>query len=428
MKDSATSKLEAITNRTQVIGIDIAKKVHWACAVDYCGIPIGKAVRFSNDKAGFEFILATIGQVCKERGLERVIVGMEPTGPYWKALAYWLTEHGVEVVGVNTHHTKQAKCLDDNSPTKNDQKDALVIARLVKDGRYFRPYLPEGVYAELRGASSARIGIIGRLNAVKNRIIGFLDEYFPEYVRVFKHPLKGKASYRLLKSCPFPEDVSRLGEEGVLAEIRKAVKKTVGKKKAAELVQAAEDSIGVKHGLGAAHAKIAALLAEHELLATQLNDVEAEMERLLRETGYKELLLGIKGVGVVTAASFLGQVGDPLRFQSARQICRLAGYNLTEDSSGQNKSRTHISKRGRKDLRSLLYQMAYVMVAANSEMKRLYQYLINRQANPLARKQALVVISKKVITVIYQILKTGKAYKAELVLGERRQEQIRLAA
>jgi transposase len=428
MKESATSKLEAITERTLVVGIDIAKKTHWARAVDYRGIPVGKALRFSNDKEGFELILATIRRICKERELESATVGMEPTGPYWKALAYWLTGQGVQVVGVNTHHTKQAKRLDDNSPTKSDRKDALVIARLVKDGRYFRPYLPEGVYAELRGASVARIGITGRLNAVKNRIVGFLDEYFPEYARVFRCPLKGKASFHLLKVCPFPDDVIRLGEEGVLAEIRKAVRKTVGRKKAAELAQVAETSVGVRHGLGVARARIVALLSEHELLSTQLNDVEAEMGRLLGETGYQDLLLGIKGVGVVTAASFLGQVGDPLRFQNARQICRLAGYNLTEDNSGQSRGRTHISKRGRKDLRSLLYRLACVMVTANTEMRRLYQYLIGRRTNPLARKQALVVISKKAVTVIYQILKTGKAYDPALALGLHRQEQIRLAA
>ena len=428
MKENATLKLEAITDRTLVVGIDIAKRTHWAQAVDYRGIPIGKAVRFSNDKKGFELILATIEKICKERGLELAIVGMEPTGPYWKALAYWLSGRGLEVVGVNTHHTKQAKCLDDNSPTKNDPKDALVIARLVKDGRYFRPYLPEGVYAELRGAAVARIGIVGRMNALKNRIIGMLDEYFPEYASVFKCPLKGKASMHLLRVCPFPSDVVGLGEEGVLAEIRKAVKKTVGRKKAAELVRAAVSSVGVSQGLVAGRARMAAFLEEHRLLSRQLGDVEREMGRLLGETGYKELLLGIKGVGLVSAASLLGQIGDPLRFQSARQIHRMAGYNLTEDSSGQSKSRTHISKRGRKDLRCLLYQMAYVLVATNPEMKSLYQYFVHRQSNPLARKQALVVISKKAVTVIYQILKTGKAYAPELVLGARRQEQISLAA
>jgi transposase len=325
MKDSATSKLEAITDHTLVVGIDIAKKTHLVQAVNYRGTPIGKAIRFDNCKEGYELILATIRRICNEEGLVRAIVGMEPTGLYWKALAYWLSERGVEVVGVNTHHTKQAKCLDDNSPTKNDPKDALVIARLVKDGRYFHPYLPKGVYAELRGATVARIGIIGRINAVKNRIIGMLDEYFPEYASVFKCPLKGKASMHLLKICPFPADVVGLGEEGVLAEIRKAVRKTVGRKKAAELVRVAASSIGVSQGLVTGRARMSALLDEHELLSGQLGDVGAEMDRLLGETGYKELLLGIKGVGEVSAASLLGQIGDPLRFQSARQICRMAG-------------------------------------------------------------------------------------------------------
>ena len=72
--------------------------------------------------------------------------------------------------------------------------------------------------------------------------------------------------------------------------------------------------------------------------------------------------------------------------------------------------------------------MAYVLVATNPEMKSLYRYFVHRQSNPLARKQALVAVSKKAVTVIYQILKTGKAYAPELVLGARRQEQISLAA
>lgn len=129
------------------------------------------------------------------------------------------------------------------------------------------------------------------------------------------------------------------------------------------------------------------------------------METELLKTGYAGQILGIKGIGVVTAASFLGEVGDPLRFQNARQITRYAGYNLVEDSSGKSKSGTVISKRGRKQLRSVLYQMAFTMVGKNAEMKMLYQYLTARKDNPLKKKQALVVVSKKIITVIYSLLK-----------------------
>ncbi|MDR7076073.1 transposase [Neobacillus niacini] len=74
---------------------------------------------------------------------------MEPTG-HWLSLAYWLKEQKIKVVVVNPSHVKKSKELDDNSPTKIDVKDARVISRLIEEGRYSEPYLPEGIYADLR--------------------------------------------------------------------------------------------------------------------------------------------------------------------------------------------------------------------------------------------------------------------------------------
>lgn len=428
MKRTGIAKLEAIKETTLVGGIDIAKKVHWARFVDWRGIPIGKAIRFENNRTGFEHIVAEAERLRKESGKEEILLGMEPTGPYWKALAWRLTSLGLHVVTVNTHHTKQAKELDDNSPTKNDQKDALVIARLVKDGRYFEPYLPGDVYGELRVSSNNRISLVKRMNSVKNRIIGITDEYFPEFTRVFKHPLKGKASLHLLKTCPFPGHLLAMGAEGVLAEVKKAVKRTVGKKKVTELLEVAKESVGVTYGLESARMHLRMLVEELEFLTKQQAEVEAQLGELLEHTGYKEQLLAMQGVGIIGAASFLGEIGDPMRFGNARQIHRMAGYNLVEDSSGQSKSGTRISKRGRKQLRALLYRMAMVMVSKNKELKQLYQYLLTRKDNPLKKKQAMVVISKKIVTIIYQMIKTRQNYQPALVLGSVRKEQIGLAA
>jgi transposase len=336
-------------------------------------------------------------------------------------------EVGYKVVCVNPYHTKKAKELDDNSPTKSDKKDAITIARLVKDGRFFDPYLPQEVYGELRGLTNARVSVMKRQNAVKNTITAILDEYFPEISTVFKNPLKGKASRQILRSCPFPSSILALGEAGVLGEVKKAVKKTVGMKKVRQLMDTAKDSIGVQNGIVAAKMRLGWLLDELELSEKQLTEVEQAMISMLHNTGYATQILGIKGIGVVTAASFLGEVGDPLRFQNARQIARYAGYNLVEDSSGKSKSGTCISKRGRKQLRSVLYQMAYTMVGKNAEMKMLYQYMITRKDKPLKKKQALVVVSKKIITVIYSLLKKQEAYDPALVLGAVRQEMLKAA-
>ena len=93
------------------------------------------------------------------------------------------------------------------------------------------------------------------------------------------------------------------------------------------------------------------------------------MAETLKKTEISEYLLSITGMRVVSLATCLGELGDPLRFEDARQMSRLAGYNLIEDSSGKNKSGTCISKRGRKNLRSVLYQISLTMVATNKEMR-----------------------------------------------------------
>ena len=146
-----------------------------------------------------------------------------------------------------------------------------------------------------------------------------------------------------------PKFISELGEDGVLAEIKKAVKKTVGRKKAEQLVAVAKDSIGVDYGEYAARFKIQQLMEELELVTRQLEALEAEMADALRKTEISEYLLSIDGMGIVSLATCLGELGNPLRFEDARQMSRLAGYNLIEDSSGKNKSGTCISKRGRKN-------------------------------------------------------------------------------
>ncbi|MCL2409994.1 MAG: IS110 family transposase [Oscillospiraceae bacterium] len=424
-------RLDAITATTLIVGIDIAKAVHWARFVDYRGIEVGKPFSFRSDRQGFERIVAKIEEIRNSKVMrqrfDNVLIGMEPTGHYWKTAASHFMKVQYRVVCVNPHHTKKSKELDDNSPTANDKKDAITIARLVKNGSYFEPYLPQGVYAELRNLTNARVSTMKRSSAVKNTITAIMDEYFPEFCAVFKKPLKGKASRQILRSCPFPAFILELGEVGVLAEIKKAVKKSVGKKKVLQLIEVAENTVGADYGLDTARFRLRQLLDELEMYERHVAETEVAMEQMLNATGYAEQILSIKGIGVVTAAGFLGEIGDPLRFQNARQIANYAGYNLTEDSSGKSKSGTKISKRGRSQLRALLYQMAFTMVGKNAELKALHKHLTTRQKNPLKKKQSLVVISKKIITVIYSLLKKQATYDPALVLGTVRREMMQAA-
>lgn len=134
-------------------------------------------------------------------------------------------------------------------------------------------------------------------------------------------------------------------------------------------------------------------------------DLTEELERLeeiILKVPHVEKLLAIKGVGSITIAGFIAEVGDIRRFDSPKQIQKYAGLELVENSSGKHKGR--ISKRGRRKLRKILYQVMVPLPARNKEFRRIYDYYVTRVKNPLKRRQAMVAVSCKLIRVFYTVL------------------------
>jgi transposase len=206
MNYNQNEKIAQITSQTLIIGIDIAKFKHVARAQDYRGIEFGSPCYFDNTKQGFQLFLDWINQLKLEQHMEKAIVGMEPTGHYWLNLAHILKENQIKFVAVNPLHVKRCKELDDNSPTKNDVKDARVIAQLVKDGRYAEPTIPQGVYAELRVAKKIRDLLTDDLQTVQGQIHNWLDRYFPEFLTVFKS-WEGKSALQFLRLGALPNEL-----------------------------------------------------------------------------------------------------------------------------------------------------------------------------------------------------------------------------
>ncbi len=186
MHSTQNERINQITSSTLIVGVDIAKFKHVARAQDNRGVEFGKSITFENNREGFELFVSWFQKISTEHGFQEVIVGMEPTGHYWLNLAHFLRDKQVTYGVVNPLHVKKSKELDDNSPTKNDIKDAKVIAQLVKDGRYAIPSLPQGIYAELREAMKIREHLTTDQCVVKARVHNWLDRYFPEFLTVFK--------------------------------------------------------------------------------------------------------------------------------------------------------------------------------------------------------------------------------------------------
>jgi transposase len=419
-------KLQLIQSGTIIVGVDVAKRSHWIQPIHFNGVTIGKAFNIKNTREGFESLATRIERLKLENGCQQVLVGMEPTGHYWKALAWFLMQNGITVVLVNPYHVKKSKELDDNAPSKNDPKDAKTIAQLVKEGRFMAAYIPQGVYGELRALSNLRWQLNAKLNGVKNIVTAIMDEYFPEFETVFKD-FYGKAALHILYQCLFPTELKQIGVSGIIAEFKKAVKRGVGKKRAEALYQAACNTIGLPVNDGI-KLKLRLCLDDFKSLTARMETIEQAMKKQLIATGISDYLLSIKGIGIVLAAGLLGEIGDPSRFDTWKQIRKMAGFNLVADSSGERKGQLKISKRGRHLLRCYLYQAVLVMVAKNKEFSELYRYLLHRKQNPLKKKQALVAIATKLIRVVLTLINRKENYDPAKVLGPVREIQLKEAA
>lgn len=402
-------RIERITEQTIVIGVDIAKSNHVARAFTYRGLELGKRCLFTNDEAGLLRLLEWAGALRTETSPD-LLLGVEPTGHYWFPLFHFLTSRGVSVVLVNPHHVKKSKELDDNSPTKNDIKDAKVIAKLVLDGRYSIPQLLDGVYADLRGLMRQYERLGTDLTRVRNRIHNVLDRIFPEYTQVFKD-WEGKTSLVTLKHLPLPQDVVRVDRDAIVRLWRENnVQGGIGHKRAAQLQEAAARSIGLIAGAKAARQELAMDLAQYELLVKQIAQVLEVVQQTAATIPGVEEMLSVPGIGLITVAGFLAEIGDLHGYDHSQQIVRHAGLNLREDSSGKHKGATVISKRGRRGLRKLLYWAALTLVRSNPEFRAWYTYYQKRPNNPLKKKQALIVLSVKLIRILFELGRRRIAY------------------
>ena len=426
--NTQNKKIAAITERTLVVGIDVGSEAHFARAFDWRGIEFSKKpFEFSNTEAGFKSFQAWSLALSETYGKDVVFPGMEPTGHYWFNLGAFLQDNGMRPVHVNPHHVKKSKELDDNNPTKNDRKDPKVIAGLMNEGRFSYPYIPSGIFADIRNLSNLRFQTQEELTRIKNRIARWFSIYFPEYKDVYRK-LDAVSGRMILNQAPLPSDIVKLGVEGVNQIWRDAKLKGAGRKRATTLVAAAEHSIGSQKASTSARMEIKNLLNDYEMYSSRMDEIMELIEEQLEQIPYIDKLLAIKGVGMRTVSGFIAEVGDISRFDNPKQLQKLAGYAIVENSSGKHKGESRISYRGRKRLRYVLFEVALSVIGKNQEFREIHNYYTRRSDNPLKKMQSLIAIAGKLIRVFYAILTKGMDYDGAKMLNDIRRPQLQKQA
>lgn len=123
------------------------------------------------------------------------------------------------------------------------------------------------------------------------------------------------------------------------------------------------------------------------------------IEELIKQITMAENLMEIKGVGIKTVSGFFAERGIS-RFSSPKELQKLAGLALVENSSGKHKGQTTISRCGRKRLRYLLFEVAMSLAGKNPKFGMLYHYYTARKINPLKKMQSLMAVAAKLIGVL----------------------------
>ena len=411
MKAKKKAKLDLIGDDTLVVGIDVGKRNHYCRFINVRGYEIGKGFSFSNNRDGMEKIISKIEEAKKQNNLAKAVIGMEPSGHYWKAAAYYLSDSGYRLAQVNPYHIKRIKEIEDNSQTKTDPKDSLLIAKLVRDGDFFDPNLADGIYAELRRMYRLRLKVSKSLVQEKTKLKILLDEYFPEYEGLFCD-IFGATSEYIIDNYFLPESIAKESILSLTGKIKTISRGKIGASKVLKLMEYARSSIGIKIGLDAAILEKTYILQSVSNLKLKLDYINKELKCYLEKIQCSKYLLSIPGVGLVTAAGFLGEVGDISKYKSAKEIIKLAGLNLVEISSGIKKGKKKISKRGNNRLRCLLYQCAIVAISKNSQLKRYFCY----QAETKNKMKMVVAVQCKLVRIMFALLKYKKYYDPEEVL------------
>jgi len=287
-------RIERITSDHLIIGIDIAKFTHIARATDFRGIERGSYLPFSNDLSGFEALYEWIQSLKLQFNKTHVILGIEPTGHYWLNLAFWLRDNQMELVLVNPLQVKRNKENRDNSPTKNDVKDALVIADMVKNGYYSEVHLLPDQYRALRQLSASRDFIVKQYTSVSNQIHRWTDMYFPEFHLVFKD-VTCKTALATLALFPLPSDLCELTIQDIVTGWKQRLKRVGNHTTAAALIEYAKQTSAIPGCIEEARLSIVLLLKQLELFSRQLTELEEKMSMHIAKHSNDKFPAGNKG-------------------------------------------------------------------------------------------------------------------------------------
>ena len=406
-------KIERITPDTLICGIDIGKTKCCARFCDYRGLEVYHKVWFDRTE-DLDVIGCHITAAMHLENKTDVIIAFEPTGHYWLNIDKYFKDCGQETVLMPTYTVKQEKGVHDQDPTKSDPKDAILIARLTSEGKYVKPIERNELYQDIYSGYQIYNDIQKEINRVRNKIHVWNDKYFPEVEKVYSITSVGiKPIY---EKELLPKEIKDMTLEE-LTEIMTKENSRANKKSIMELKELCEKSNGINSD-AFTKKEIKRLYERFQELLKELEEYEKELIELASRIDYVEKAVEISGIGYISMIGIIAETGDLNNYEHAKQVLKMSGLSLKENSSGQKKGKKHISKRGRAKLRRNLKQIGITLVGKNNFFLQLHNYYITEREHPLSKLISINAIIRKFMYILMAIVKSGKSFDEEKAIRE----------
>jgi transposase len=275
--------------------------------------------------------------------------------------------------------------------------------------------LPSEAVQELRALTRARHDLVQARAAAKQRLRDELVVVFPELPTHTprQSTLVGPDVLRLLTRVSTATDIAQM-PLAELTPVLSAVSEGQWGPDEAQALHALACQSAASHRATQARGLVIRTMAHHLLdIAAHIADLEAAIEEVLARDDDGRHLQTLPGVGPVIAATIRAELGNVMRFAGVDQAIAYAGLDPRTHQSGTFVGQTHLSKRGPGALRHALYLATLNAVRYRPEWRGRYQRLLERGR---AKKEALTILSRSLLKIIFHLLRTGLPYDPAALL------------
>jgi len=402
------------------IGVDVGADFSWMSILTPNHKPIGKPFKIIHDSLdSLERATSTIKKAEESSSMEARIF-LESTGIYHFPLFCYLKESGFEVFVLNPLITDSNK----NSgirKVKNDKFDSIRIAKTGFSYDLKVSLIPSDLVLNLRSLVREYYHLVDSKTRYVNKLHKELRIVFPGYCKVFSS-IVGKTSLKILKTYNTPKNILSTPKDDLINLI--ASTSRMGMKYALEKYEKLIEVANLSKHYGKHLESVFHLIQmDIEFIELYINKIESILESINDYISKHEdygfikqihLLESINGIGLISAVTLMCEIGDFSAFSKPKQLFAYFGLDPEVKESAKFKAtQTHMSKRGSRVARRVLFNIALSSVRTNANGQAVNPVLKDYYDKKKLSKPKMVAIGAimhKISNIIFAVLRDNKPF------------------